>query len=806
MQFNVIKVDAHTRVVSLLHYPGLEVEPFPALTESWTASDSTMRYRDYRSSRNPPILHRKELVLPSGSPLIAPAAQLTKTLEEIGAFQDTARIGYLLQWRTILRQLGFTFDDTGLVPIGNASSDEMQFELEDVSGDVIHRHRTALSRSVLSAPVQLLQRHGFISSEKTFFDYGCGRGDDLTAVGEAGVAVAGWDPHFRSDAALIQSDVVNLGFVLNVIEDVEERRVALRGAFALANTVLSIAVMPVNNRSERGVPHGDGVLTSRRTFQHYFEQSELALFIEEALDVVPVLVAPGIAFVFREPERRQDFLHSRISRSRSTNRERVPRRPTKTTTSTVRERRSNAHTGQFELCEERLRILWTAALVKGRLPTRSEAGLLNVGAGTDLSYAKALQLIATHFDSAELSQAQIRVSENLLLLIVEARLVGRGRRASVSGLLSREINHFFGSVDRAVEEADRLLLLAGDQTSRNQAATDASAKGIGYLADQDSLQFEVQYLTRLPMLLRVTIQAALVLHGDIEGFDLIKIHLRSNKVTLLKFDSFIQSALPKMVERVKIDLRYQRVDHFVYGGEYPEPYLYMKSRFMHEESPHYPEQCAFDEKMERLLGGPLDGFGPSVDELTELLQDQRLEVKGFDLAPTQSIPSLDTMCGRYFTFRRLIECGEMQSSLKLPNRPEQADTYNALHRLAVSALDPLIDEFGQTSLTFGFCSGALARQIRRRIQPDIDQHAGHELNRLGRRICARGGAAVDFLMDDQDMREVANWIVDNLPFDRLYFYGSDRPIHISVGPEESRSAWEMVESVQGHRRPTRYKR
>jgi hypothetical protein len=38
-----------------------------------------------------------------------------------------------------------------------------------------------------------------------------------------------------------------------------------------------------------------------------------------------------------------------------------------------------------------------------------------------------------------------------------------------------------------------------------------------------------------------------------------------------------------------------------------------------------------------------------------------------------------------------------------------------------------------------------------------------------------------------------------LPFDSLYFYGVDRPIHISYGPENKREIWTFTGSGQ----PTR---
>jgi hypothetical protein len=101
-------------------------------------------------------------------------------------------------------------------------------------------------------------------------------------------------------------------------------------------------------------------------------------------------------------------------------------------------------------------------------------------------------------------------------------------------------------------------------------------------------------------------------------------------------------------------------------------------------------------------------------------------------------------------------------------------------------LDPVIEYFGDIILTYGFCSRELAKHVPGRIAPVLDQHASHELNSRGKPICPRLGAAVDFLVTDENMLEVAQWIVQHTPFDRLYFYGADRPLHVSCGPENKR--------------------
>ncbi len=109
-------------------------------------------------------------------------------------------------------------------------------------------------------------------------------------------------------------------------------------------------------------------------------------------------------------------------------------------------------------------------------------------------------------------------------------------------------------------------------------------------------------------------------------------------------------------------------------------------------------------------------------------------------------------------------------------------------------LDPVIDYFGMIELTYGFSSAKLSKQIPGRIAPKLDQHASCELNRLKNPVCSRLGAACDFIVSDENMLEVAQWVVENTPFDRLYFYGKDKPVHVSMGPEQKK---EIVLMRQG---------
>jgi hypothetical protein len=140
---------------------------------------------------------------------------------------------------------------------------------------------------------------------------------------------------------------------------------------------------------------------------------------------------------------------------------------------------------------------------------------------------------------------------------------------------------------------------------------------------------------------------------------------------------------------------------------------------------------------------------------------------------------LDQPCGENFTYRDFIECGDTQKRTGIANLPKQPETYTAFLDLAVHVLDPIIDYFGMIKLTYGFCSKDLENQISSGIAPRIDQHASHEKNRKGNYVCDRLGAAVDFLVEDEDMFEVIQWIDNNLKFDRCYYYGGSLPVHIS---------------------------
>lgn len=171
----------------------------------------------------------------------------------------------------------------------------------------VRRDLTAIHRDSFSAPVKRLLQDGLIKSGDSFLDYGSGHGDDVKRLRAKGITAAGWDPVFSPDAPRKSADVVNLGFVLNVIEDQGERAAALRSAFRLAKRVLVVAVRP-KSEAEGGKAFGDGVITGRDTFQKFYSQDELLGYMKKTLGVEPVSAGAGIAYAFKTDQAREEHV------------------------------------------------------------------------------------------------------------------------------------------------------------------------------------------------------------------------------------------------------------------------------------------------------------------------------------------------------------------------------------------------------------------------------------------------------------------------------------------------------------------
>jgi hypothetical protein len=311
-EFNLLKFRTEELKVSFLCYPDFMKDPHPALRHAVTIDLATgkARHTDYADNLNPPILHRKETFLVAGHPLRASFAGLTEAEEAAGLYAHTSTIGFKLNWERLLKEMGVVINGHELQRVQAVS------EAKEVTAPLIERHKTALTRYELSKPVKSLLEYGMLRPGTTFFDYGCGQGSDTRGLQALGHEAEGWDPVHQPDVAKREADIVNLGYVLNVIEDPAERLDALVDAHRHAKRLLVVSgLIRETVETDRAAQYRDGVVTQRNTFQKFFEQQELQQFIEDALDTTAVPVALGVFYVFRNPEEQQDFLSARSRRA-----------------------------------------------------------------------------------------------------------------------------------------------------------------------------------------------------------------------------------------------------------------------------------------------------------------------------------------------------------------------------------------------------------------------------------------------------------------------------------------------------------
>lgn len=88
-QANVIKLNRIEPKVSYLSYPEFDRDPHPALATSVRADLKRLhlKFRDFRESQNPPILHRKETLVAPDYPGRDKFARLTKQEERNGLLE-----------------------------------------------------------------------------------------------------------------------------------------------------------------------------------------------------------------------------------------------------------------------------------------------------------------------------------------------------------------------------------------------------------------------------------------------------------------------------------------------------------------------------------------------------------------------------------------------------------------------------------------------------------------------------------------------------------------------------------------------
>jgi DNA phosphorothioation-associated putative methyltransferase len=608
--FNLLKFHTASPKISFLAYPDFEKHPHPALAEAIIVDLITgnVRRDDYRARANPPILHRKETFLPHEHTLHDKFAKLTRQEEAAGLLDDTSRIGFRINWDRALAEKSLGFKGHRLVEISNPIPTTAPAPKQK-----IHRHKTALVRREISKPVKTLLELNQLRHGESFFDYGCGHGGDVEAIGKLGHHSNGWDPVHAPDAPKQPADVVNLGFVLNVIEDPAERVEALLDAWNITRRVLLVSTLIAGQEAYDEIQtFGDGVITRRDTFQKFFEPAEIQSLLEDSLHTEAVPIGLGIYLVFRDTADLHDFLAQRSRRFidwESLSRKLGLLRALK------------AKRDPYDTHRELLDAYWESVLELGRMPREEEFERLAEVRQACGSLPRALQLFIDRFGEPTFNAARQRRKEDLLVFIAAAQLRRKIPFNQLSPRLQRDLRSFFGSYANAEEKAREVMFAAGDSDELEIAVAQL---GFGHLDDREGhFTIHRSLLDELPLILRVYVECAARLYGNPREADLIKIHLHSRKLTFHYYRDFEKDPLPELLTRIKIDLRRLFVSVIDHTNGTEHQLLFFKERFLPKDHPDRPKMDRFGAKLRKLgLRKETIGYGPSKEKWEEWNQER----------------------------------------------------------------------------------------------------------------------------------------------------------------------------------------
>jgi DNA phosphorothioation-associated putative methyltransferase len=616
--WNLIKVFRNDFRLSLLNYPLFFEDSYPALEQSVNVDLTKLSHRitSYAEQENPPILHRKETMVPKDHEFHDHFCMLTQEGEAAGLYDNSRMIGFRSSWERLITKHGYELVDGRLFRSSAVNSNN---EKE------IDRHRTAIVRHELSSPMKTLAKNGFLSGEYSIFDYGCGRGDDLRELEAHGLDALGWDPNFRPDSAIVNSDVVNIGFVINVIEDQDERIGAVLGAWEVTGRLLVISAMLANESYlAQFTPYKDGVITSRNTFQKYFSQAELKSYIERTLDDEPIAISPGIFYVFKDKALEQHFLQNRHKRSYQWQQLTEPK--------PVSEDQARI---LFTKNQELLESFWLSCLAYGRVPANDEFNNTEQIKEIIGSNKKALKVVTDWFGKDELELAANMRKEDLLIYFALGMFEGRKSYTHLPDDLKRDIKAFFDTHKIALHQAKELLFDIANiervTTECTKADKELPASKLALENGQPhSLTLHKNFIDELSPLLRVYVYSALQLYGELDDIQLVKIHITSGKVTLLGYEGFDDSPLPKLKERVKIKMADQDVDFFDYINKNKRSILLDKIEYIDDSFIDYKKQKAFHKRLQVELNNSMSTeVFINQANLDSILETNQVSLKGY---------------------------------------------------------------------------------------------------------------------------------------------------------------------------------
>ena len=542
--FTLVKFNLKEEKISYLSYPHFEDNPHPILSQSIIVNlaDKTTKIIDYTNSQNPPVLHRKETFVKSNYLHYEKFVHLTTIEEKLGLLDNPRYIGTSKEWQRLLSDHSLHFIDHFLAC--NLADNPQQFI-------DVQRHRAAIFRNKLSRPVRLALEAGLFEPQMSFFDYGCGHGLDVQIMAENCYQSSGWDPYYSPDTPLESADIVNLGYIINVIENMAERREALTKAWSLTLDILIVSAQVLIDDRQRGyLAYGDGIITERNTFQKYYEQEELKNYIEQVLNEEAIPIGLGVFLVFRNREKANNFRASRFH-------------------SNMRSPRVLTPVKKFADYQAILTPLMDFYSQRGRLPIKGELLEEEAIKAEFRNFKQAFKTILQVTEEVEWERIADQRRQDILLYLALSRFEERPTLRQLPPLLKNDIRKLFGSYQAACFLADEMLISVGNLDIIKQICQELK---IGKTFEKSFL-IHIKMLNSLPTLLRLYEGCASRTIGRMESANLLRFYFTSPKISYLSVPNFDTKKNPQVESIMTIALQDLKVQYRDFSLEDDAPII-----------------------------------------------------------------------------------------------------------------------------------------------------------------------------------------------------------------------------------------
>ena len=417
------------------------------------------------------------------------------------------------------------------------------------------RQRTAIGRGDLSMPLRRSLHDEVVRSGLSVLDYGAGRGQDAARLQQMGIAASGWDPYFSPDAPLRHADVVLLTYVLNVIEDAAERRSTLQAAWQLAQNAMVVSTrLKWELSSVAGEQLGDGIVTSRGTFQHFYSPHELRQLVEDVTGRRCVSPAPGVVYAFKRDEDRFAYL------ARGTFEE-------------------------FEWSESEDYAAAVAGLIsfterRGRPPLFEEIPEDLIPQIGKMSRRAVLEVINRGASAEKVAEGAKRTTLDSLLYLGTSLFNGRVSLTELPLSVQADIRHCFKSYKEACGRADRLLTKIRDDRYIRGAMQNSPGK-----LTASALYVHQRAASKMPVVLRLYEFCGSVAAGRPDGWNILKLDHRGRRVSWSSYPAFDTDPHPTLdwtygVEMSSLTSGFQR-----FGDRENRPVLHRKEEFLDPDDP-----------------------------------------------------------------------------------------------------------------------------------------------------------------------------------------------------------------------------